>query len=73
MKAIGLLGAAALFGVAGCASHDLRAEASSHCQANLSTRVLASDCDATTSRPSRSIGKIQQRNAAVDAALRQGS
>jgi TRAP-type uncharacterized transport system substrate-binding protein len=73
MKVIGIFGAAALLSVAGCASNELRAEASSHCEANISTRVLASDCDATTFRSGRPVGKVQQRNVAVDSALRQGS
>ncbi|WP_125257109.1 hypothetical protein [Brevundimonas fluminis] len=73
MKVIGILGAAALLGVAGCASTEMRAESSSHCEANISTRVLASDCEATTTRTARPIGKVQQRNGAVTAELARGA
>ena len=70
MKVIGIVGAAALLGLAGCASGEIRADASSHCEANISSRVLASDCSVTRTTSSRSTGKAQQRNPAVDAALR---
>jgi len=73
MKITGVLGASALLALAGCASNDLRADASGHCAANISSRVLASDCAAPVARTSPALRKVQQRNPAVDGALRQGA
>jgi hypothetical protein len=68
MAAIGLTGLVAL---GGCATTDMAADASSHCEANISTRVRASDCAAEArTRSGLPYYKYQQRNTGVDASLR---
>lgn len=72
MKTMTILGAAALLALAGCASTDYRAEAP-NCPANLSSRVVNAECVMGSTQSARGIGKVQQRNPGVDAALRQGA
>lgn len=68
MTAIGLTGLVAL---GGCASTGMNAEASSHCEANISSRVRASDCGAEArARSGLPNYKYQQRNTGVDGSLR---